>query len=70
MPAGALGLYTYYERLAQGLRQLLAGSRKFALEYLSRDDLSSLTPHAADISGIEYIMDLDKEEAQQILTAK
>jgi glutamate synthase domain-containing protein 2 len=70
VPAGALGLYTYYERLAQGLRQLIAGSRKFALEHLSRDDLASLTPAAAEISGISYIMDLDKEEAQQILTAK
>lgn len=36
IPAGALGLYTYYERLAQGLRQLMAGSRKFSLEHLSR----------------------------------
>ena len=34
LPTGALGLYTYYERLAQGLRQLMAGSRKFALEYI------------------------------------
>jgi len=25
-------VYTYYERLAQGLRQLMAGSRKFAVE--------------------------------------
>ena len=32
LPTGAIGLYTYYERLAQGLRQLMAGSRKFALE--------------------------------------
>ncbi len=25
IPTGALGLYTYYERLAQGLRQLHGG---------------------------------------------
>ena len=41
---GALGLYTYYERLAQGLRQLMAGSRKFALQHISRDDIAALTP--------------------------
>jgi len=35
LPAGAIGLYTYYERLAQGLRQLMAGNRKFKLEYIS-----------------------------------
>jgi hypothetical protein len=38
LPAGALGLYTYYERLAQGLRQLMAGSRKFSTRHISRDD--------------------------------
>ncbi len=67
IPTGALGLYTYYERLAQGLRQLMAGSRKFALEYISRDDLAALTREAADISGISYIMDVDREEADAIL---
>jgi glutamate synthase domain-containing protein 2 len=67
IPAGAIGLYTYYERLAQGLRQLMAGSRKFALEYISRDDIAAITREANDISGIPYIMDVDKEEAQKIL---
>ena len=67
IPAGALGLYTYYERLAQGLRQLMAGCRKFALEYISRDDIATLTREASDISGIEYVMDVDKAEADKIL---
>jgi glutamate synthase domain-containing protein 2 len=69
LPAGALGLYTYYERLAQGLRQLMAGSRKFATDYISRDDLAALTPEAARISGIQYIMDVDKALVDQILGA-
>ncbi|MBN1256425.1 MAG: FMN-binding glutamate synthase family protein [Planctomycetes bacterium] len=67
LPAGALGLYTYYERLAQGLRQLMAGSRKFALEFIERNDLASLTQEAANISGIKYIMDVDQTEAEKIL---
>jgi glutamate synthase domain-containing protein 2 len=67
LPTGALGLYTYYERLAQGLRQLMAGSRKFALEYISRNDLAALTNEAADISGIQFIMDVDKKEVEKIL---
>ncbi len=67
LPTGALGLYTYYERLAQGLRQLMAGSRKFALEYLSRNDLAALTREAAEISNIQYIMDIDKSEVDNIL---
>jgi glutamate synthase domain-containing protein 2 len=67
IPTGALGLYTYYERLAQGLRQLMAGSRRFALEHISRDEISAITPEAARISGIPYVMDLDMEEAEKIL---
>ena len=67
LPTGALGLFTYYERLAQGLRQLMAGSRRFTLAHMSRHDLAALTHEAAEISGIPFIMDVDKEEAQQIL---
>ncbi len=67
IPAGALGLYTYYERLAQGLRQLMAGSRKFSIDHLNRDDIASLTKDAAEISGINYIMDVDKAEVDGIL---
>jgi hypothetical protein len=67
LPAGALGLYTYYERLAQGLRQLMAGSRKFATNYIDRDDIAALTRESAEISGIQYIMDVDKEDVGQIL---
>ncbi len=69
IPTGALGLYTYYERLAQGLRQLMAGSRKFKLEHMTREDLGSLTPEVAKISGIPYVMELDKELAEEILSS-
>jgi len=69
IPTGALGLYTYYERLVQGLRQLMAGSRKFSLEHISRDDIAALTREAAEISGIHYIMDLDKEKVSEILSS-
>jgi hypothetical protein len=70
IPCGALGLYTYYERLAQGLRQLMAGNRKFSLPYITRDDIAALTHEAARISNIQYVMDADKSEADQILSAK
>jgi glutamate synthase domain-containing protein 2 len=69
LPTGALGLYTYYERLAQGLRQLMAGTRKFATEYISRDDLAALTTEAANVSGIQHIMDVDKAAADDILNS-
>jgi len=69
IPTGAIGLYTYYERLAQGLRQLMCGSRKFAMEYITRQDIASLTHEASEISDIRYIMDYDKEAAEKILNA-
>ncbi len=67
IPTGAIGLYTYMKRLHQGLRQIMCGSRKFALEYIDRNDIAALTPEASRISGIPYIMDCDKKEAAKIL---
>jgi hypothetical protein len=64
LPTGAIGLFTYYERLGQGLRQLMTGSRKFKLEYITRTDIAALTEQAAKISGIQYIMDVDKDEVE------
>ncbi|MFC1574269.1 FMN-binding glutamate synthase family protein [Candidatus Latescibacterota bacterium] len=69
IPAGAIGLYTYYERLAQGLRQLMCGSRKFDLNHIDRSDIASLTHEVSDISGIPYIMDCDNEEVTKILNS-
>ena len=62
-----MGLYIYYERLARGLRQIMAGSRKFALEHIARDDLAALKREAAQVSGITYITDVVKEEVETIL---
>ena len=60
-------VYTYYDRLATGLRQLMAGERKFALNFIARNDLVALTREAADVSGIPYVMESDMEEAEKIL---
>jgi glutamate synthase domain-containing protein 2 len=66
LPAGALGLITYYERLAQGLRQIMAGSRKFNMAAISRDDVAALTPEAARITGLPHVMDADREEVEAL----
>jgi glutamate synthase domain-containing protein 2 len=67
IPPGAIGVYSYFARLSQGLRQLMAGNRKFNLSYITRDDIASLTKEAADISGVPYILDCDKDEVEKIL---
>ena len=45
----------------------MCGSRKFALEYLSRDDLTVLTQDAKRIAGLPLVMDIDAEEVDKIL---
>ena len=67
IPTSAIGLYTYYERLAQGLRQFMCGARKFSIEHISRHDIASLTPEASQISGIPMVSELDMEEVDKIL---
>ena len=67
IPTSAIGVYTYYERLAQGLRQFMAGSRKFDVKFLDRGDIVALTYEAAEVSGIPHVMEADKEEVEKIL---
>lgn len=67
VPPGAIGMYNYYNRLGTGLKQLMAGERKFALKYISRDDIFALTREASEISGIDYVMDADEAEMDEIL---
>jgi len=67
LPTGAMGVYTYFKRLSQGVRQMMAGARKFTLDYITRGDIAALTQDAARISGINYIMDVDKDEVDSIL---
>jgi len=68
MPWSAVALYTYfYERLGIGLKQLMAGSRKFKLKYLGREDLAALTPRAAKISGLPLMEELEVDAMEAIL---
>jgi glutamate synthase domain-containing protein 2 len=67
IPAGTIGMITYFDRLNAGLQQLMAGARKFSLKYISRDDLCCLTRESSDMSGIPYVMDSDKAEVELIL---
>ncbi len=69
MPLGAIGIYTFVDRLKVGLQQLMAGTRKYRVSAISRDDVMALTEEAARISGIPYVMDAYREEAERILDA-
>jgi len=69
MPLGAIGLYTFVDKLKVGLQQFMAGSRNFKVCTISRDDLMALTPEAAQVSGIPYVMDAYREEAEKIINS-
>ena len=59
----------YFQRLGQGMRQLMAGNRKFALQYIERDDIAAIIREAAEVSGIPDVMDVDKDEVEKILNS-
>jgi glutamate synthase domain-containing protein 2 len=67
IPLGAIGVYTFVQKLRTGLQQLMAGSRNFSVSTISRSDLIALTREAADVSGIPYVMEAGVEEADDIL---
>lgn len=69
MPLGAVALYTFADKLKVGLQQLMAGSRNFNIASISRDDVMSLTPEATQVSGIPYVMDAYREEAEKIINS-
>ena len=67
IPLGALGICSYCQKTRTGLQQLMAGSRNFNLSTVSRKDVMCLTEEAAKVSGIPYVMDAYREEAEAIL---
>ncbi len=67
IPLGAIGMYTFSQKIKTGLQQLMAGSRNFKISTLSRSDLIALTEEAAKVSGIPYVMEAYREEAEKVL---
>jgi len=69
LPLGAVGIFSATDKLKVGLQQLMAGSRNWAVEYISRKDLFSLTEECAKITGIPYVMDAYRKEALDIINS-
>ncbi len=67
IPLGAVGVYSYAEKLRVGLQQLMAGTRCFSVPIISRRELMSLTEECARVTGIPYLMDAYREEAMEVL---
>jgi len=67
IPLGAVGIYSYCEKIKVGLQQLMAGARCFNVPAITRYELMSLTEECAKVTGIPYLMDAYREEAMAIL---
>jgi len=67
IPLGAIGIYSYSQKIQVGLQQLMAGARKFSIPSITRGELMSLTEECAKVTGIPYLMDAYREEAMAIL---
>jgi glutamate synthase domain-containing protein 2 len=67
IPLGAIGIYSYSQKIKVGLQQLMAGTRCFNVGAISRKDLMSLTDECVKVTGIPYLMSAYREEAMQIL---
>ncbi|MFP4480860.1 MAG: FMN-binding glutamate synthase family protein [Desulfohalobiaceae bacterium] len=70
MPLGAIGIYSASEKLRVGLQQLMAGARKWRVDRISRNELAALSEEAAKVTGIPYIMDVQRQEALDIIDGK
>ena len=70
IPWSAVGLYTYFnDRLGTGLKQLMAGARKFRLDLLDRSDIVALTERASKVTGIPTIEAVGTAAMRTILEA-
>lgn len=63
---GAIGLYSYINRISTGLKQLMALSRKFTLNEIERDDILALTEEAAKVTGLPTFMDLKRKVIKMV----
>ncbi len=68
IPFGAVALYTLTTKLATGLKQLMAGVRKFNLSAIEKSDLMSGNREVEKLTGIPYLTEALQEEALDILT--
>ncbi len=68
IPLESMGVYTYLtDRVGVGLKQLMAGNRKWKLNLLGRNDLMSLSELATKVTGIPLADEVEKDAIEKIL---
>jgi glutamate synthase domain-containing protein 2 len=69
IPLGAIGIFSYSQKIKVGLQQLMAGARCFNIDSITRNDLMSLTEECSTVTGIPYLMDSYRDEAMKIINS-
>jgi glutamate synthase domain-containing protein 2 len=69
IPLGAIGIFSYSQKIKVGLQQMMAGARCFNVDSITRNELMSLTEECAKVTGIPYLMDSYREEAMKIINS-
>ena len=68
IPLESIGVYTYLmDRVGVGLKQLMAGNRKWKLDLLTRGDLMSLSEIATKVTGIPLAHEVENDAVKKIL---
>lgn len=56
IPWGGVAVFTYlHDRLGEGLKQLMAGTRKFTFDSIEYEDIVSLTETGSRVTGVETL---------------
>lgn len=66
LPTGAVGVYSFINRVAAGVKQLMALNRKFDIKYIDRSDIFPLTDLAADVTGLDTYEDIYVRELEKL----
>lgn len=70
IPLGAIGIYSFADKIKVGLQQLMAGARCFNIASITRNELMSLTRECEEVTKIPYVMDAYRNEALAVLNGK
>ena len=69
IPYGAIAMWTFADKLAAGLQQLMAGARAFSIDEISRRDIFAANRETEREAGVPFITDVMDSSAKAIITA-
>jgi len=67
IPWGAIGVYAWADKIACGLQQFMAGSRRFTINHMTRDDLMAANEETARVANLPLMTEALADKAKAIL---